>query len=320
MPQVHTRAEFSVMDGLLVLMVVIWGLNYSAFKQAFQEIAPHPFNAMRMMIASVVFLTAIRLARRRARTGGGGVSAVFYTPTPLSVRDRWDLLWLGLVGHTGYQLCFASGLGMTSVSNAALIIGATPVVIATLSAALGRERIGRLHWIGAAVSAGGIYFVVGHNASFGGATVTGDLIMLVAVACWAAYTLGGSRLMARHSPLYVTGITMAIGAVPYGLAALPALAEVPWAAISLRTWVTLVLSALLALCLAYLIWYTAVQRLGAARTSIYSNVIPIVAMAFAAIVLGEPITATKMIGAAAVLAGVFLTRLGGRPAAVPPEC
>jgi len=307
------------MDALLVLMVVIWGLNYSAFKRAFEEIAPHPFNAMRMTIASTVFLLAIRAARRRARGAAGAVSSVFYTPHPLSARDRWDLLWLGLVGHTGYQLCFASGLGMTSVSNAALIIGATPVVIATLSAALGRERIGRLHWMGAAVSASGIYFVVGHDASFSGATIRGDVIMLCAVACWAAFTLGGSRLMARHSPLYVTGITLAIGTVPYALSALPAFLNVPWASVSLGTWVTLVLSALLALCLAYLIWYAAVQRLGAARTSIYSNVIPIVAMAFAALVLGEPITSTKLIGAGAVLAGVFLTRLGRVPITPPGE-
>ncbi len=72
----------------------------------------------------------------------------------------------------------------------------------------------------------------------------------------------------------------------------------------------LVLSAWLALCLSYLIWYTGVQRLGPARTSIYSNAIPIVALVTAAVWLHEPITATKAIGAAAVLTGLFLTRLG----------
>ena len=80
-------------------------------------------------------------------------------------------------------------------------------MVAIASAALGRERIGRLHWIGAAISMSGIYFVVGHGASFGGATVRGDLLMMVSVGCWAAYTLGASRLIARHSPLYVTGIS-----------------------------------------------------------------------------------------------------------------
>jgi drug/metabolite transporter (DMT)-like permease len=72
------------------------------------------------------------------------------------------------------------------------------------------------------------------------------------------------------------------------------------------------LSALLALNLAYVIWYMGVQRLGPARTSIYSNGVPIVAMAVATVWLGEPLTGTKVAGAAAVLSGVLLTRLGRR--------
>ena len=117
---------------------------------------------------------------------------------------------------------------------------------------------------------------------------------MVSVACWAAYTLGASRLIARHSPLYVTGMTMIIGAMPYALLTLPQILRdctgppcSPW------TWVALVLSALLALCLAYLIWYTGVQRIGPARTSIYSNAMPIVALVTAAVWLHEPITADQ---------------------------
>ena len=116
---------------------------------------------------------------------------------------------------------------------------------------------------------------------------------MVSVGCWAAYTLGASRLIARHSPLYVTGMTMAIGTVPYVLICAAANRAVNWAAVSGATWVALVLSALLALNLAYLIWYIGVQRIGAARTSVYSNVVPIVAMAVAAIWLGEPISTAQ---------------------------
>ena len=302
-------SRVTAVDGLLVLMVVIWGVNYSVIKRAFVEIPPQPFNALRLTLSSLVYLVAIQAMRARASAATGRLSSAVYTPNELTRRDRWDLVWLGLVGHLGYQFLFASGVALTSVSNAALIIGATPVVVAIASAALGRERIGRLHWIGAAISITGIYFVVGHGASFGGATVGGDLLMMVSVGCWAAYTLGASRLIARHSPLYVTGISMAIGTVPYVLISLPQVAKVDWAAVSAATWVSLVLSALLALNLAYLIWYIGVQRIGAARTSVYSNVVPIVAVAVAAVWLGEPMTTVKMAGAAAVLTGVALTRV-----------
>lgn len=292
-------------------MVLIWGANFSVIKRAFEEMPPQPFNALRMVIASVVFLAAIGIARRMARRGDT-VSSVLHTPNQLTTRDRIDLVWLGLVGHFGYQFFFVGGVSLTSASNAALIVGATPAVLAVVSALMGRERISRLHWVGAAISALGIYLVVGHGASFGGTTLRGDLLVICSVACWVTFTLGAASLIARHSPLYVTGMTMVFGGIPYLVMALPQILRVPWADVSTWTLGALVLSALLALNLAYVIWYMGVQRLGPARTSIYSNGVPIVAMAVATVWLGEPLTGTKIAGAAAVLSGVLLTRLGRR--------
>ena len=300
----------SRIDALLVLMVVIWGVNYSVIKRAFDEIPPQPFNALRLILASAVFYAGIRIARERARRGDGRLPRIFYTEHQLTRRDQWALAWLGLVGHCAYQFCFVGGVNLTSVSNAALIIGATPVAIALVSAMLGRDRLSRWHWTGAVVSAVGIYYVVGHGASFGGATLQGDLLVMASVGCWVAYTIGAGRLMARHSPLYVTGMTMLVGGVPYVLIASPQLILLDWDRVSTWTWVALVLSALLALNVAYLIWYIAVQRIGPARTSMYSNLVPIVAMGVAAAWLGEPVTAAKVIGAATVLGGVALTRFG----------
>ena len=47
-----------------------------------------------------------------------------------------------------------------------------------MTAAIGHERVGRLHWLGAVLSTAGIYFVVGHGAAAGGGTLFGDLLML----------------------------------------------------------------------------------------------------------------------------------------------
>jgi drug/metabolite transporter (DMT)-like permease len=297
-------------------MVLIWGVNYSVIKQAFTEIPPQPFNALRLVLASSVFLIAIRIARGRR---AGSLSSVFYTPNPLTARDRWDLLWLGVVGHCAYQFFFVGGVASTSVSNAALIIGSTPVVVAVVSAIMGRERIGRYHWLGAAVSLTGIYFVVGRGATFGGATSSGDLKIMVSVACWAAYTIGATRLISRHSPLYVTGMTMAIGGIPYVALTLSQFLAEDWSDVSMFTWASVVLSALLALNVAYLIWYTGVQRIGPARTSMYSNLVPIFAMGAAALWLREPIAQSKLLGAALVMSGVAFTRMGRKPQAIPVE-
>ncbi len=72
--------------------------------------------------------------------------------------------------------------------------------------------------------------------------------------------------------------------------------------------------------MAYLIWYTAVQRIGNLRTSVYSNVTPVVAMSVAAVFLGEHLTPGKVAGAAAILGGVAATRVfSRRPAEAPAE-
>jgi len=299
-----------------MVMALIWGTNYSAVKSAFHEIDPQAFNALRMAIASAAFLTVIgvlqlwplHVHRRVNRGAPSGLATVFQTPARLTRRDLLELILLGIVGHFLYQYFFIGGLALTTVANSSLILAATPVVIGLMSAALGQERLGRRHWAGAALSMLGIYVVVGHNVDLRGRGITGDLMMVAAVICWALFTLGARRLIARHSPVAVTGLSMAIGTLIYVPVMWPHLRAVSWATVSVRTWVSIVYSAIFALGVAYTIWYAAVRQIGSARTSVYSNIIPLVAMATAVLFLGEPFGVTHATGAAAVLAGVALTR------------
>jgi drug/metabolite transporter (DMT)-like permease len=300
-------------DLLLLLMAVIWGSNYTIVKAAFAEVPAHPFNALRMLIASTVFLGAIAIARRYRRR------SVFYTPEPISRRDWLALAGLAIVGHFFYQLCFIGGLSRTSVANSSLILAVTPVAIAALNAVRGHERISVWHWTGALLSIGGIYLVVGRGATLTGQSLTGDALMLTGVGCWAIYTVAAGRLMVRHSPLGVTGLSMAMGTVFYVAAVWPQVRQVDWRALSPATWVSLVYSAIFALCVAYMIWYTAVQKIGGTRTALYSNMVPIVALAVAVVWLGEPIVAAKLAGAALVLGGVAITRAAAHLKVAPAQ-
>ena len=312
-----TSRRIPLIDALLLLMTIIWGTNYSIVKTAFQQIDPQAFNAMRMVIASCTFLVTIALARRmRAR---GPLGSIFVTPAPITSRDWISLALLGLVGHAGYQYFFIGGLARTSVANSSLMLAATPVVIALISAAMGQERIGRLHWVGAALSVFGIYLVVGHAPKGGGASLTGDVMMFTGVICWAIYTLGARHLMQRHSPVGVTGLSMAIGSLIYVPLMSRNILRTDWTAVTIGTWVALIYSALFALCVAYTIWYMAVREIGSARTSVYSNLVPIVAMVTAVLTLGEQLTVARVVGASAVLFGVALTRVGKTAPLVPPE-
>ena len=131
------------MDGLLVLMVIAWGANYSVLKRAFEEIAA------RSVQRAADGILVRRVSGRASGWPRGGPAV----PRPTLVRllhasRAHDARSLGSAvarassGTACYQLFFVGGLARTSVSNAALIIGATPVVVAIMSAAIGRERIG----------------------------------------------------------------------------------------------------------------------------------------------------------------------------------
>jgi drug/metabolite transporter (DMT)-like permease len=281
-------------------MTVIWGSNFTVVKIAARDIHELPFNSLRLLVASAAFLVAIAATEGWAR---------------LSRREWMRVLVLAVVGHVIYQLCFVGAVARTTVANSALIFAFTPIVVSLLTAILGHERIAATRWAGALISLTGIYLVVGASVGTPGASTTGNLLAAGAMFCWAMYTVGARPLLTTHSALTVTGYSMALASVFYLPIAWPALRTLRWAAVPWSAWLALVLSAVLALFVAYMIWYTAVQTIGSAHTAMYSNVTPVVAMVVAAIWLGEPITLRKVIGAAAVIAGLAVTKLERTPLA-----
>ncbi len=297
------RFRPSSIDWLLLLLTLIWGSNFSVVKFALSEIPPLSFTALRLVVASGLFLVVMTASGHR--------------PPPR--RDLGVLLGLAFTGHLLYQLCFMTGLARTSVSNSALIIGSGPIAMALLSVAVGHERLTRWHWIGTILSLYGLWLVVGRPASAGGESLLGDLLMVGAVLCWSVYTVGARPLLTRRSPMVVTGYSLVLGTlmfVPFGVADL---VRLDWSAVSVGAWAGLVYSAVFALCVAYLIWYMGVQRIGSARTGVYANMVPVVAIVFATLWLGEPLGLRKLTGAAAILAGVALTKLGAVASVLPPE-
>jgi len=301
------RLQFTRLDGLLLLMTFFWGSNFTVIKAALDELPGPAFNGLRMVLASALFLVLI--ARQE-----GLVGRVRQIPR----RDWPAIAGLSLVGHGLYQYLFLGGVARTSVANSALIFGCTPITVGLLSAWLGHERPGWVTWLGTLLSLAGISLVVGRSGGSPG-SLAGDAMIFAAMICWAVYTVGTKPLLGRYSPFFITGLTMALGTLVYAPPALLWLRGVDVSALSAAAWAGVVYSAVFSLVVAYAIWYTAVQRLGGSRTAVYSNVVPIVAMSIAAIVLAEPITASKAAGAAAVILGVALTRLERPPLPAPVE-
>jgi drug/metabolite transporter (DMT)-like permease len=280
-------------------MVIIWGVNFSLVKVAMRDFPELAFNALRLVIGSSIFGVAIWWTNRRRE----GIA-------PAIPRADWlRLLVLGVVGHFVYQLLFLGGLKRTSVGNGSLIVGSSPVVIALFSSLAGHERVTLLRWLGVILALGGLYLVVGHRVDWSVDSLVGDGLMIGSLLCWATYSVGAQPLLRRHSPLMVTGVSMAVGSLLYVAFSLPVLVTLDWASISRLSWWLMIGSAVLALSVSYLIWYTALQRIGSTRTSVYSYLTPVIAMVVAYFWLGEPIAGHQMLGAAAILTGLIITRI-----------
>ena len=292
-----------MLDLLLLLMILIWGSNFSAVKYALRDFPAVSFNAFRLILASAVFMAAIAVDRARARAGKR-------PPEPPMTPSDWrTVVVLGVLGTGFYQLLFVSGLARTSVANSSLIFGCTPVAVAILASIVGHDRLTATRWLGAALSLAGMYILVGLEASVTHATLVGDAMVFGAMLCWSVYSVVAQPLLKKHSPLIVSGWAMVVGTVMYLIVVALPVSRTNWSAISTVSWLLMAASSLLALAFSYIVWYTAVQRIGSTRTAVYSNLTPIVAMAVAAVWLGEQITGTQLLGAAAILTGIAVTRL-----------
>jgi drug/metabolite transporter (DMT)-like permease len=310
--QQDTRRSYGAIDAWLALMVLIWAGNFSLVKATLARIPPIPFNALRLVLSSILFLLFLAWQHARGDRRSETTAPVSWRALEASVPSRRDWLAiaaLGVVGHFAYQLCFIGGLSRTSAANSALILGCTPVAVALLSAAAGQERVRPTHWVGAALSMLGLYLVAGRGVRLASESFAGDALLLVGVGCWAVYTVFSRPLLERHSPLVVTGYSLAVGTALFLPVALPSLRALDWGTVGTDAWFALVTSAVLAINVAYLIWYAAVQRIGNTRTSMYSNVVPVAALVIAWVSLDERIDVAKVGGAAAILSGVALSRL-----------
>jgi drug/metabolite transporter (DMT)-like permease len=287
---------FSATDMLMLGVVVVWGINFSIVKGALTEMAPLAFNGLRFLLSSVTMLILTWAIEGNLRVPRG---------------DWSRLLLVGLIGHTFYQLLFIIGLNYTQAGHSSLMLGLTPVFVALIGLALGIERVRTWVWASILLSFAGVVLITSGSSNgvhLGGPTLQGDLLTLAATLCWASYTVLSQPLLSRYSPLKLTALTMAIGTVPLLVASTPALVAQDWSRVTTTGWLGLLYSYSLAIVAAYTVWYTSVQRVGSARTALFSNLTPVVALVAAWLLRGETLAPVQFIGAAVVLVGISLAR------------
>jgi len=280
---------------LLIIMVVIWGVNFSLVKWALSELSPLAFNAVRFTLAAGFILALLLLLEG-------------WQPIPPA--DMLKIFGLGLLGNSLFQVLFIEGIWRTTAGNSSLLLSTNPLWTAALSVALGRERLAGATWAGIGLASLGVILVtIGSGAGFSlaGTRILGDLLILLAALAWALYSVLSKDLLRRYSPLRLTALAMVTGSLGLWIFAIPAVLRQNWSAVSWKAWGALVYSGTLAIAGAYVIWAMGVKRIGPARTAVFSNLTPIVAFIVAFLILGEPVTWLQGLGGAAILYGVSLT-------------
>jgi drug/metabolite transporter (DMT)-like permease len=280
----------------MLLVCLIWGMNFGVTKLALGDIAPLPFTAIRFVASSVLLWFILR---------------VFEQPTELPPGALKKLIILGLLGNSCYQLTFILGLARTSATNSALILSTVPTIVAVFAGITGLERITpKMRW-GIALGTVGVVLVIAtRGVGFDAGTLTGDLLTVLGVLCWAGYTLGLRKVPAGVSPLRVTTLTTLAGTPVLVLAGLPGIAQLDWQGVGMGAWWALAYASVFSLVVAYLLWNRSVKAVGGTRTAIYMCVTPLVAAAGAWLLLGERPHPLQGIGAIFIITGVLLTRTG----------
>ena len=145
-PAQSRRLHIGWIDLSLLVVVLIWGIQYSAIKQAIGEVPPMVFASIRFALASL-FITG--------GAQGRGEHLRFHRA------DLGKFVVLGLVGITICQTAFVQGLARTTASTLALLLATSPIFVTLLSGALGLEYITSLMALGVALSFGGTALIIG---------------------------------------------------------------------------------------------------------------------------------------------------------------
>jgi drug/metabolite transporter (DMT)-like permease len=288
--------------GLVTISAFFWGANFVLAGPVLADLTPLWAAALRFVLGASLMLA---ITQWRGET--------------LLDRARqnfWIYVLLGAVGIGAFNVLFFFALQHTSAANASLIMATNPLLTTIIAAVLLGERPGMRQLAGIPLAFLGVVVVlVGGKLSrlTSMHIASGDLLMLLANLSWAFYNVLGRRYMPKGSPLANTTLVMLAGAVLLLVVALASGATLVLPGPKAMS--ALALMTVGGTVLAYLFWTTGIARLGASRTSLFLNLVPVFAMLIVALSGALPSMA-QLTGGMLVLGGVSLTMLPQRKLAM----
>lgn len=282
----------------LLAVALLWGGTYIAGRQLAHTLPFLVASALRYGVAALTLLALL-----------------FWIEGRLPRLSRWQWGRVALLGATGvfaYSAFFFAALGMIPASRAALIMATNPAWIALGAALFMGARLRPRQVAGIAIAVAGTWIVItrGEVAALAGAVGAGELLSLGAAFSWTAYTLIGRGLFAAGaapSSLAATTLAALIGGAGLLLAAPLQWSQVEWGGLGWAdAWAGLYMG-VLATALAFVWFYDGVKAIGAARAAVFNNLVPAFAVLLAALLLGEAVEPSMVVGGIVTITGVWLT-------------
>ena len=237
-------------------------------------------------------------------------------------RDLLFLIPLGIVGIGAFYLLYFFTVRESTVGTAAILLYSSPAFVALLALIFLKETLGLLRLLALTLTFGGIFLVVGGYDP--GALEVSILVLttgLLSGLTYGLYSIFGKPIAGHLEPAVILSYALGFGSLLLVLAALPTFYTL--VGLSSGSYVLLFMLAVVHTALAFGLYTVGLKRLDAGQAAIVATVEPVVAGAIGVVVLGEKLTALKVIGALLVLAGAALAQVSlekaSREGTVPRE-
>lgn len=278
---------------MLLGFSIFTGTTFNLAKYTLGYLSPSATAALRFSLAAVTMLIILAVTQ--------GVKLTHFKANAI------QFVVLGIVGIFGFNALFFIGLEYTSPLNGALIMGTNPLLTTILARLILKDTITKRQIVGIFFAFVGVLLVITQGSleiikdlSFS----IGDMIILGGNLCWSLYGVLVRRFGKGSTPLATTTYTMIIGAICLIIFALFTSNPIPLSNIPIGAWGAIAFMALFTSVLGYLWWNQGMKEIGAGKTSLFFNVVPVVTMVISFIV-GTPITVFQIIGAFLVISGVL---------------
>ena len=271
------------------MTVTLWGSSFVVIRDAGHTLSPGALALGRLLVSLVVL---------------GVAAAIWREPLPA----RPDLLWIagfGVLFLGVYSVTLNEAERRVDAGTAAMVINVGPILIAILAGIVLKEGFPRWLFAGCVIAFSGCVLIGLANSRSGSRAGLGIALLLFAATAYATAVIIQKHVLARVSPLQVTWIGCAAGAIvclPFA----PTLVRELDANTTAIGWIAYLGAAPTAL--GFATWAYALRRMSAGRLASVAYLIPVVAIVLGWLILGETPPRLAAVGGGLCLAGVYVAR------------